>query len=94
MENQEKPMKYMLICNNCNNKIYTTGQDMSGLVEVKTAPVPKRANGVTKDDFKTPKRYKCPHCGYLFKIVKLLPVEQQDVKKDPSMDKYKEPFKE
>lgn len=67
----EENYKYMLICNNCGTKHFTTGKDTSHLVEVKTAPLPKNANGVVKDTRDMPKKFKCYNCGYLFRIVAL-----------------------
>lgn len=62
-------MRYMLICNNCGQKHFTNGANLD-LFEVKTAPLPKNANGLSKEMYDLPKRYKCYNCGMLFKIVK------------------------
>jgi len=71
-------MKYMLICNNCNHKIFTDGKDLQGLTQVMTAPLPKRANGKDKSTAEQPKKFKCPKCGYLLHIVKLTQPTPED----------------
>ena len=69
--------KYMLICTNCGAKHFTDGRDISNLVEVKTAPLPKNANGRSKDTRELPKKFKCFNCGHVFKIVALKVPEQE-----------------
>jgi hypothetical protein len=64
-------MRYMLLCNHCNNKVFTDGKDLSNLVEVPTANIPKRGDGKSKETVEQKKKLKCPKCGYLFHIVKL-----------------------
>ena len=79
-------MKYMLICNNCSNKVFTDGKDLGGLVEVPTAPIPKKGDGKNKEVVKQKKKLKCPKCGFLLHIVKLVPEvsqEELDAKKEP-----------
>ena len=72
MENEQK-MKYLLICSHCGNKCHTDGGGRSrgDFVEVKTAPLPSRANGSDKTFKPLPKKFKCGQCGYIFKIVRL-----------------------
>ena len=64
-------MQYLLICQFCGQKHCTDGSDVSNLVEHKTAPVPKRADGKDKTYADLPKKLKCYTCGRLFKIVKV-----------------------
>jgi ssDNA-binding Zn-finger/Zn-ribbon topoisomerase 1 len=75
-------IKYMLICRNCPNKIFTDGKtNLDQLREVPTAAIP-----LTKGSKPQTKKYKCPECGYIFHIVRLKkdepPVEQVIDKKD------------
>lgn len=81
-------MKYMLLCNHCNNKVFTDGKDLDGLVEVPCAAIPKRGDGKNKETITQKKKLKCPKCGYLFHIVKLTPeepkVEKVDSKEPPT----------
>lgn len=60
---------YMLICDSCGQKHFTDGSDVSDLTELKTAPPPKRANGVDKTTAELPKKFKCYNCGMLFRII-------------------------
>lgn len=61
--------RYLLMCQNCGTKHYTDGSDTSNLVEVKSAPLPARANGKDSSSFSAiPKKYKCFNCGFVFKI--------------------------
>jgi DNA-directed RNA polymerase subunit M/transcription elongation factor TFIIS len=78
----------MLLCQNCGNKHFTDGSDTSNLVEVKTAPPPRHANGTSKDTCDLPKKFKCFKCGYVFKIVKLT----SEVKKERVVDEKEEKF--
>lgn len=80
-------MKYMLLCNNCSNKVFTDGKDLSGLIEVAQAPLPKRADGKNKETINQKKKLKCPKCGYLLHIVKLT----VDVPKTEELDKKEPP---
>ena|SRR5579859_7172744 len=64
-------MKYMLICNNCGQKHFTNGNDISNLTEVKTAPLPRHADGVNKEIQEVTRKFRCSHCGMLLKVVKL-----------------------
>ena len=71
-------MKYMLLCNHCGNKVFTDGKELGGLVEVPTAPIPKRGDGKNKETVNQKKKLKCPKCGYLLHIVKLTPEPKED----------------
>ncbi len=68
-------MKYMLLCQHCNNKVYTDGKDISGFTEVASAAIPKRGDGKSKEVINQKKKLKCPQCGYVFHIVKLVQEE-------------------
>jgi hypothetical protein len=80
-------MKYMLICDRCGQKHFTDG-DTKDLVEVKSAPLPRRAIGklvgAEKEDFyQLPKRFKCYNCGYLFRTTNLpVPEKKEEVKQE------------
>ena len=79
----DKNYKYMLICSSCNNKHFTNGHDVGDLFfEVKTAPPPKHADGVNKETQDMPRKFRCPQCGYIFKIVKLKQETPEDIE-DP-----------
>lgn len=68
-------LKYMLICNHCQNKVFTDGKEnLDQLREIPTAAIP-----LTKGSKPQIKKYKCPRCGYVFHIVKLT---EEEVKKD------------
>lgn len=82
-------MKYMLICNNCGTKHFTDG-NTSDLTEVKSAPPPKRADGVTKDTQTMPKKFKCYNCGFLFRTVKL--AEEQTKKEETRKEDISEDY--
>lgn len=81
-------MKYMLICDSCGQKHFTDGSDVSGLVELKTAPLPKRADGVDKTTMELPKKFKCYNCGMLFRIIQTgedKPVAPVVIKEEPDL---------
>ncbi len=54
-------------CSNCQYKILTDGGSIEGLVEVKKANPPLRANGKCQDTFNRGRFFKCPKCGYTMK---------------------------
>lgn len=81
----EKTMKYMLICT-CGNKVFTDGKELPGLIESLIAPTPQRGNGRDSVTIKPKKRFKCPKCGYIFHIVKLIPPEQKEENNKPVDD--------
>lgn len=62
--------KYLLYCQNCGLKHYTDGSDTTGMVEVKQAPVPKRADGKDRSTTTMGRKLKCYNCGHLFKVSK------------------------
>ncbi len=78
-------MKYMLYCQRCSNKVFTDGKDLSFLVEVPVASIPKRGDGRNKELFEQRKKFKCPECGYVFTIVKLK--QEAAVEEEPKDDK-------
>jgi len=63
--------KYLLICQNCGQKHYTDGTDTQTLTEIKSAPLPSRADGKDKTFAQLPKRFRCYTCGNTFKTTKL-----------------------
>jgi len=54
-------------CSQCQYKVFTDGTGIDGLVEVKKANPPLRANGIVQETFNRGKFYKCPKCGYMMK---------------------------
>lgn len=75
-------MKYMLLCNNCPNKVFTNGTDIDKFSIIPTAKLPKRGDGKSTEAIEQKKKIRCPECGYLFKIVKLGPEQVVEDKKD------------
>lgn len=56
-----------LICYHCGNR----HSGVEGLVEIKSAPIPKFANGTSQETMQPNKLYKCYNCGFAFKPVKI-----------------------
>ncbi len=81
-------MKYMLYCHNCNNKVFTNGDDLHSLVEIATASIQRKGDGISKELVEQKKKLKCPQCGFVFKIVKL---EQPKVEEEKLIDDRQEP---
>jgi DNA-directed RNA polymerase subunit RPC12/RpoP len=54
-------------CSNCQYKVFTEGANVEGLVEVKKADPPLRADGKTAGTFNRGRFFKCPKCGYTMK---------------------------
>lgn len=78
----------MLICHSCGQKHYTDGSDISNLSEIKSAPLPKNADGVNKDTYDVPKKLKCYNCGMIFKIVKLTTEQPKEEIKEEKEDSF------
>lgn len=71
--------RYRLICQHCGYVHFTDGSDVSNLIEVKNAPLPKNANGKSTDAVPLPRKFKCSNCGYCFRAVKI-PVDKKPEK--------------
>lgn len=77
--------KYLIQCSSCNNRVFTDGKDLHGLVEVAYSPPPLRANGINKETAKLGKRFRCNQCGNLMKA-KALP-EQPAAPEELQLDR-------
>lgn len=67
------------ICQRCGKKHI----NVNTLIEIKTAPIPKRWDGINKEVIEQTKRYKCDACGFTFKLrvepkVDQKPIENKD----------------
>lgn len=74
--------KYLLICNTCQYKFYTDASEPVPLTEIKFAQPPLHADGKRHDNTNLPRRFKCPRCGYVVKIVRLVSQDQSEEKNE------------
>lgn len=68
-------------CQYCGHKHYG---DTSTLVEIKSAPIPARADGVNAETVKQHKKYKCYNCGR--SSFRLIQLEEEKVVKKEKVD--------
>ena len=86
-------MQYLLYCSHCGNKHFTDGNNID-MIEIKSAPLPLRADGKTTTTKKLPRKFKCPQCGFILKPIKTeeKPPEKQLQQPMTTIDSPEEEF--
>lgn len=60
--------RYLFICEHCSNKLFFSKySEIENLIKVEKPSIQKTIH--KKEQVKQKPKYKCPKCGYLFKLI-------------------------